>query len=142
MSLYELTYCSISSDKIENKDILKILSKSNVHNKEKNITGCLLYHNNEFLQILEGNENDVKELYSKIKQDNKHDHVILLEQGEKEERLFKNWNMAFYDLDCKEHEDVHKQLFINNLINFSELSSKTSRGVNLFWRLARQLLMS
>ena len=93
MSLYELTYCSIASNNLKQKDILKILAKSKEHNKKNN-------------------------------------------------RLFENWNMTYYDLNSKEHEDVNKQLFIDNLINFSQLSLKNSNGVNLFWRLARQLLLT
>ena len=142
MSLYELTYCSIASNNLKQKDILKILAKSKEHNKKNNITGCLLYHNHEFLQIIEGEEEHILKVFEKIQQDKRHDQIILLEQGKKTNRLFENWNMTYYDLNSKEHEDVNKQLFIDNLINFSQLSLKNSNGVHLFWRLARQLLLT
>ena len=90
MSLYELTYCSIASNNLKQKDILKILAKSKEHNKKNNITGCLLYHNHEFLQIIEGEEDHILKVFEKIQQDKRHDQIILLEQGKKTNRLFEN----------------------------------------------------
>lgn len=142
MSLYELTYCSFAANNLKQKDILKILAKSKEYNKKHNITGCLLYHNHEFLQILEGEEDYVLEVFEKIQNDKRHDQIILLKQGKKNNRLFENWNMTYYDLNSEEHVDVNKQLFIDNLINFSRLSLEKSGEVTLFWRLARQLLLT
>ena len=66
--VYELTYCSLAKPSITADEILAILESAGRNNKKNKITGCLLYYNHEFLQILEGEEKMVKAVQKKNSQ--------------------------------------------------------------------------
>jgi len=63
-------------------------------NKKLGVTGALLITDDEFVQALEGLEPVVRELYTKINKDKRHEHVELLESGDVSGRVFGRWAMA------------------------------------------------
>jgi len=64
----------------------------------------LLYVQGVFMQVLEGTEAAVKDLfYEKIAQDERHEKVNVVLGGKLEKRNFKNWTMGFKVLDEKEY---------------------------------------
>ena len=70
-----------------------ILLQSHVTNKKNEITGALICRSDLYLQYLEGPAYKIDFIYSKIKLDNRHTDVILLEDGRSKRRLFSNWAM-------------------------------------------------
>ncbi len=138
--MYELIYCSLASRDLSANDIADILNTARDYNSKNNITGCLLYHNNEFIQILEGNKKVIKDLYTKIEKDKGHTGSTLLTEGGKEERTFTNWNMAFHKVTDDDVQDMGKKLFIHNFITFSDMVQKPTFAMILFWNLTKQLL--
>ena len=82
--MFELIYRSLAKGGINTTDITGILNKSRNFNSQNDITGCLLFYNNEFIQILEGDKKKVTELYATIKKDRRHTDVMLLDENEKE----------------------------------------------------------
>ena len=58
------------------------------------ITGALLVWQDAFVQVIEGEESVVRNLYGAIHADPRHDHVVLLEAGPAPERVFGGWSMA------------------------------------------------
>ena len=64
--MYEIVYCSTASRDLTSEDIADILKTAHEFNAKNNITGCLLYHNHEFLQILEDEKERIQDLYSLI----------------------------------------------------------------------------
>ena len=135
--MFELAYCSIAKPDISASDIEEILKTSQSFNKENNITGCLVYHNHEFVQILEGEESIVRELYSRIEKDNRHRNVTLLSTSSTNERIFTTWSMAYHEIDA---DDSIKKQFAKDLISFSELTNKPTHTIRLFWTLTKNLL--
>ena len=138
--MYEIVYCSKASRDLTSKDISDILRRAHSFNSRHNITGCLLYHKHEFLQILEGDKDRIKDLYSIIYEDDRHSDVIMLAEGEKKEREFKDWSMAYQELSDDDVKGIGKDLFVSNFITFSELAKKETFPMILFWNLAKQLL--
>lgn len=138
--MYELIYRSVASQNLNANDIDKILETSRNFNSQNEITGCLLFHNNEFIQIIEGEKNKLLELYNNIKKDNRHTNVMLLAQAEKQDRIFPSWSMAYYQLNENDTINIDKLLFVNNLITLSELIEKPTQASRLFWLMAKQLL--
>lgn len=77
--MYELIYRFLASRNVSTSDISEILERAGNFNSQNEITtGCLLLHNNEFIQILEGQKNKLFDLYDSIKNDEYHINVILL----------------------------------------------------------------
>ncbi len=138
--MYELIYRSVAKDDLNADDIEKILETARNFNFQNEITGCLLFHNNEFIQILEGEKHKLLELYDSIKKDKRHRNVMLLAEAEKQDRVFPNWSMAYHQLSENDNINIDKLLFVNNFVTLSELIEKPTHVTRLFWLMAKQLL--
>ena len=138
--MYELVYSSLARTDLEMTDIQEILETSKKFNFENEITGCLLYHNVQFTQILEGKEVIIQKIYSRIKQDKRHSDLKLLYVGFKNERAFDNWSMAFMEFNNSQLGEFSDPIFEKNLLTFSEFTDKPTKAVKLFWGKVRQII--
>lgn len=98
MGLTQLIYTSLAVRDMNVDDIDSIMSTSLKRNAVLEITGLLVYfsESREFIQLLEGGEQEVLGLYHKrIKLDPRHRNVgiFFIEYGE--ERLCPDWSMSF-----------------------------------------------
>ena len=85
----------------------EIISKNaSIKNKMQNITGVMTFDGNDFSQILEGEENAVKELFETIKADNRHENIIVLKEQEISERHYPDWGMK--KLDSSNYDELVK----------------------------------
>jgi hypothetical protein len=73
----------------------ELLVEARDFNTGKNITGILLYCDDSFMQLLEGNEEDVRSLYGRIESDRRHFDIQTLFTRETEGRWMQDWAMAF-----------------------------------------------
>ena len=134
--MYQLNYHSKASPHLDLKDLDAILEEATATNSIRDITGCLIYHNNFFVQILEGNKNDVLEVFEKIKTDKRHHSVTMLWESTVDKRYFSEWNMAYY----RPEDDNNKQ-FVDNLILLTQLSERTTGALLSFWARVRKTLI-
>ena len=78
-------------------EIQSILDTSRTFNHAHEITGLLLYRHFNFMQVLEGPQAVVEELFFKrIVNDGRHHHIQLLRNEEIAERSFPLWAMSFH----------------------------------------------
>ena len=70
-----------------------ILTKSRSNNPAIGVTGNLIYHADLFLQLLEGPNLAVHELYETILADNRHADIVKLRDESFNRRLFASWAM-------------------------------------------------
>ncbi len=91
----ELIYTSTSTAPFSDQDLHKLLSNARGKNLSLNVTGLLCYDKERFLQIIEGPEEHINQLYSAIKNDTRHKNVELIHKGKVETRAFDDWRMAF-----------------------------------------------
>lgn len=71
-----------------------ILKGARLKNAGLGITGALMLYDDWFAQVLEGPEAAVEALFTRIKQDPRHNSVRLDEAGPQPKRLFDKWAMA------------------------------------------------
>ena len=133
--MYQINYHSKAKPGLRIKDLDDILEKAIAVNSTKDVSGCLIYHDNSFVQILEGRKEDVLELYKKIEADQRHHTVTLLWESNVKSRVFTEWNMAFHR---PANENV--KYFVNNLILLSELSERSTGSLLSFWATVRKIL--
>ncbi|MBF7073283.1 BLUF domain-containing protein [Glaciecola sp. MH2013] len=97
--MYRITYISkseVAGDKESVKaQIESILSSATKNNPELGITGALLYSGGYFCQVIEGEEDNIEELYETIQMDPRHSDVTILNYEACEGRIFTEWAMAF-----------------------------------------------
>ena len=97
--MFYLIYVSHATEGLKSSDLQDILDKSRQANSYIGITGLLLYKNNRFMQLIEGQEDVVRALYQKISQDPRHRDLIVLQEDTEPERQFLGWSMAFRHLN-------------------------------------------
>lgn len=131
--LFELIYRSEASSDVSDDDLLNILSAARKFNKEHHLTGCLLYNNRQFVQILEGEFNEVNELYNKIRKDARHRNVITLHMKEIANRAYSDWTMAFKSLEAADMQHIESALGIREFKDLNAADGESSISRQLFW---------
>ncbi len=95
-SLYALIYVSKASRNFTKKE-LKSLQKQTVNNNlDSGISGCLLYREGEFMQLIEGQRQQVLTLYNHIKNDLRHFDCKLIFEAPVITRAFRDWGMVMH----------------------------------------------
>lgn len=112
--LYYLIYFSQAVKLMEEDELLFLLQQSRDWNQSHEITGMLIYLEGRFLtklegrfmQVLEGPEHEILGIFNKIKVDERHHHVIILEQGPINKRYFHSWTMGFKSMNLDEYRQI------------------------------------
>ena len=76
-----------------------ILDQSRRNNPARGITGLLCYTQSVFVQVLEGDREQVSILLAKLMQDDRHQTVTVLLFEEIAERTFSGWTMGQVNID-------------------------------------------
>ncbi len=74
-------------------DIESILDSCQRNNRERNVTGLLLYNGRNFLQLLEGEQADLLWVMRRISGDGRHSGISVLEDLDARERACPDWTM-------------------------------------------------
>ncbi len=140
--MHSIIYTSRALDSFDSIQVYQMLEGSRSYNAEHGITGCLLYHERQFVQILEGDYQVVDGLFQKIRHDQRHAEVSLLMEDNTDQRLFDNWNMGFYEFISKEERQLFRKHQFNQFFENSNLFSQSSKTGLLFFKRVRDLLES
>lgn len=97
--LAHLVYVSTASEPMGKEALAALLEQSRARNERNGITGMLLYKDERFIQLLEGQEESVQMIFSSIKRDERHHDVELLWLRYAQYREFPDWTMGFQNLD-------------------------------------------
>ena len=102
---------------LTNQDIEELLFQIREKNKRLAITGILLLIQGKFVQYIEGQASEIDKVYEKIKVDNRHNELVLLDSGDLDKRQFKDWSMAYKKVGDDEIKDIlgHSKLNLDDL---------------------------
>jgi Sensors of blue-light using FAD len=104
--MIQLVYVSSSVKPFTHDELLQLLDKARQNNEKLGITGMLLYKNGDFMQALEGDEQQVHSLSAQIAKDPRHKDIRTLLDGPYTEREFPDWSMGFQDLNDMDPREV------------------------------------
>ncbi len=93
--LVSLSYISNTVVEISFLGNLRLLAHSFLNNQKDNITGLLIYKNKQFAQVIEGEEDAIERVWSKIQRDTRHKDIQLLSKEPIVNRSFTKWSMLF-----------------------------------------------
>lgn len=93
--VHHLIYVSRAVRGLREQDVEDILAVSRERNRALEITGLLLYADDSFIQVLEGGEGPVEEVFRSIERDRRHRGVKLLLREPIAARHFPDWCMGF-----------------------------------------------
>ncbi len=120
-SLFFLLYISQSDTEMDEQSLTQIVNVARENNQPVGITGCLLYQNGYFMQLLEGGREDVLKLMERVILDPRHKNVQIVAQGNEHRRLFVDWSMGFQDMSRIEYEPDFSA-WRKRTISFAELA--------------------
>jgi hypothetical protein len=93
--LYELIYVSALSTGASVTAVPDISRAARLANPALGITGLLVFDGNRFCQQIEGSMRMVVELFERISNDARNDHVSLLHQGAITQRRYRHFNVGY-----------------------------------------------
>ena len=92
-------YTSTATRDLTDDDLAELLRQCVRNNEESGLTGMLLHRDGRFMQVLEGPDDAVRDVFSVIAADTRHTEVRLLLDESITERAFPAWKMAFRTVD-------------------------------------------
>jgi len=132
MPLQELIYTSLSSVQDDAEEVKKILASSERNNVANTVTGLLMFDGHRYIQILEGEAENVDQLYDVISKDPRHKDLELLHKGGISGRSFENWRMAYEALPLGLLEDLAENMAVFSMeLDGETLNSGESFGARL-----------
>ncbi|WP_084417853.1 BLUF domain-containing protein [Henriciella litoralis] len=118
--MYRLVYVSRATEHLGDADIENILNVSQSNNDERYITGFLAHNGRAFMQALEGQRDEVLDIYSRIENDDRHFGVTQIIGEPIETRAFPDWSMNYHRVDDDEGSStmvVRKDDSVDTLLN-------------------------
>ncbi len=116
---YAISYVSSASYIIEPSELVELLDQTEVRNNEYGVKGLLVYSDGNFFEVLEGEEEKIRELFETIKDDPRHNNIIrifekyvdngLFEEGN-EEKGFISQNTQFRKIRIENFKECIKDL--------------------------------
>ncbi len=93
--LLSIVYASSADHPFGDEELGELLALSRRNNARDDLTGVLLYRSGQFLQVIEGPSDVLRERMSIIAADTRHLDVRILFQETIDQRHFPDWTMAF-----------------------------------------------
>ncbi len=92
---YQIMYSSQATEPMTASRLEEILTDARTGNEARNITGALVYVDDVFFQIIEGDKDVVRHLMASIASDSRHHSVKVFHEAEVDVRAFESWSMAY-----------------------------------------------
>lgn len=95
MDIARLMYVSKAAPGVDGGTIEDILETARPRNARSGVSGLLVYSGTHFLQLLEGPEQQVGQIFDSIRADERHHDVVVLLTERAEARQFPGWSMGY-----------------------------------------------
>ena len=93
--MIRLLYISTARTELSESELAALLETSRRNNASVGITGLLVVGGRRFLQILEGEREDVMATFARIRSDKRHFATVVLSDADVCDRLFGGWQMRY-----------------------------------------------
>jgi hypothetical protein len=101
-SLIHTIYASRAVNDFSTDEIVNLLSKARKKNASLGVTGMLLYDDDTFFQVLEGQDKVLDQLFSEISADKRHHQVTKIISEAISKRQFSDWSMGYAAISSDE----------------------------------------
>jgi hypothetical protein len=131
-----LIYSSEAAPGLATAELERMLDESRIRNRGRGITGVLVLVDGVFLQVLEGEKDDVEDLMSRIRVDPRHSGVKVFHEEEVDARAFESWSMAYLSPSA---EEVSRWAELDGATTMDEVLASLERP-NRLPRMLRNIL--
>ncbi|MFK7740758.1 MAG: BLUF domain-containing protein [Planctomycetota bacterium] len=121
MTITQLSYCSQPASGITIAQVQNLARAASEKNAARGITGFLLFRQEFFAQVLEGDRKDVSETFLKLSSDTRHHSIQLLGQIDEPERSFGTWSMGYLAITAA-HISILRRHGIKAELNQDDMS--------------------
>lgn len=97
--MYRIAYVSTATIDFSDDDMSALLIGARASNLRLEVTGSLLYRDGRFVQVIEGPEAAVRQLFERIARDPRHTNIHLGACQAIETRQFTDWTMGYRPLN-------------------------------------------
>ncbi|NNE31742.1 MAG: BLUF domain-containing protein [Winogradskyella sp.] len=129
---YSVIYQSKADEKFSSKEIELMLMKAKRKNKRLRVTGCIVYANDKFIQLIQGPKDAIIDLYSAIKADKRHFSVTTLLEGGSQEKLWKDWSMAMLNFSGSSKQIMSSRILLESYFETANKAEKDSDAFKIF----------
>lgn len=111
--MIRLSYISQASWQLSDEELNSLLETCRANNRACDVTGVLYYGNDMFLQVLEGPQGAVEQIFRRIRKDRRHHDIHLIEKIPIDRRRFGDFNMAFSRLSNEDFQTIAQNLGVS-----------------------------
>ena len=129
-----IAYVSAAVEPYSQDDLLALLAQSRRDNAAHGVTGCLLYKQGEFMQFLEGEEAEVRQLFENIKRDRRHHCIFQFLDRQTQTAAFGDWSMGFFDLSGASDKVPGYNDFMNRMYTLNEPAAADNAYIRVLQR--------
>lgn len=104
-NFFQLIYTSKPALQLTEQSLIDILIDAQQYNQDEGVSGFLLYSPEKLIQLIEGDEFNVKDLYQKIKKDRRHDDIAIQHFGFADQRCMPFLGMGLCFMEEINHHD-------------------------------------
>lgn len=104
--LIHIIYSSTETRVLDRDSLHSILDTARRRNRELEVTGILLHSERSFLQVIEGEESVINDLFNRIRADERHRNITLIIRESIAARSFSDWTMGFAEISHEEGDEV------------------------------------
>jgi len=135
MMLIRLVYVSTAVEEFTAESLRELVDHAVSKNNGLDVTGALLYSGGSFLQVLEGPEKTVLDLYQRIEQDSRHMWVECMQQSPIESRMFSDWAMNLSNFDDESSVDLRAVRLVREVLDHCQVDpDRHTRGLVFFFK--------
>jgi len=109
-SVRQILYISKATRSIAGAELHDIASKARLKNEREGITGALLFVENSFIQVIEGEDAPIERLLAAIRADIRHRDITILMDRKVQSRDFKNWSMGIITVSDEKKAEVIREI--------------------------------
>lgn len=91
--MQQLAYVSTATSGIDSGEVFRLVETSARRNPSRDITGFLIFDGREFLQVVEGPEEELDRLLGALRRDERHRDIRVIDRSPITHRRFERWRM-------------------------------------------------
>ncbi|MFT4824735.1 MAG: hypothetical protein ACI9J0_002662 [Cryomorphaceae bacterium] len=135
----QVVYISHATATLTKNELNELVEVSRRNNKKYGITGALLYLENAFIQVIEGEDAAISQLLDKLYADTRHRNVRIVSDNIAQIRYFQEWSMGIVKAPEVDRPQVLKELRLASTANGGSADSSNSMPVSQTFIMMRRL---
>ncbi|MDQ2180065.1 BLUF domain-containing protein [Marinifilum sp. D714] len=105
-NLIHIVYVSFSRNQLSELELDQLLSEIRPKNLANGVTGLLLYNDEIFIQVIEGETDTIRTLYDILQKDRRHTNIVKILEEKIDQRSFPDWSMGYQKLSKEDSKDL------------------------------------